>query len=84
MSQVIERYINEYTIYQTSKPSNESPLDFLYPILAEDPFHTLALDFIIDLPLSHRKNALLIIIDKFTKAIHLISYTKNITTEETT
>jgi hypothetical protein len=83
MFRQIKHYCNNCSICQTSKPSNERPYGSLYPIQTEEPFHTLSFDFIMDLPVSHGKNALLTVTDKFTKAIRLIACVKTTTAEDT-
>lgn len=76
-------YCNNYSIYQTSKSSNEKLYDSLYPIQTDESFHTLSFDFITDLSVSHGKNALLTMTNKFTKAVRLIACTKTTIAEDT-
>jgi len=83
MYRQIKRYCNDCAVCQTSKSSNEKPYGSLYPISTDEPFHTLSLDYITDLPESNGKNALLTVTDKFTKAVRLIACTKTTTAEDT-
>ena len=78
-----KHYGNNCAICQTSKPSNEKLYGSLYPIQTDEPFHTLSFDYITDLPVSHGKDALLTVTDKFTKAVRLIACTKTTTAEDT-
>jgi len=77
MSRVVKCYVNECAVCQTSKLSHESSLGPLYPIPAEEPCHTLSLDFITGLPVSQWKDALFTITDKFMKAMCLITCNKD-------
>lgn len=84
MSRRIWLYINECSTCQTSKPSNEPETGPLYPILVDDPFHTVAVDFVTGLPRSYDEfDALLTATEKFTKAIRLIPCMTTTTAEET-
>src|SRR5208282_5481855 len=75
-------HCNECAIYQTSKPSNEHPLDQTHPIPTDEPLHTLSMDYITSLPLSDGKDALLTFTDKFTKAIRLVPCNKTTSAED--
>jgi hypothetical protein len=84
MSRKVKQYVNNCNTCQICKPSNEPPLGLLYPIQTDEPFHTLSLDFVTGLPISiDGKDALLIVTDKFTKAVRLIPCTKTTDAEET-
>ena len=78
-----ERYINDCTICQISKPSHDKTPGLLHPIEAIDPYYTIIMDFITGLPLCRGFDALLTLTDKFSKAIRLIPCKSTISAEET-
>ena len=78
-----KHYCNNCAICQTSKLSNKKLYGSLYPIQTDEPFYTLSFDYITDLPVSHGKDALLTVTDKFMKAVSLIACTKTTTAEDT-
>jgi hypothetical protein len=85
MSRRIKKYVDDYIVYQISKPSYELPAGLLHPIQTNEPFHILVMDFITGLPITIKGlDVLLTIIDKFSKAIKLIAYKTMISAEETT
>jgi len=55
----------------------------MHPIETSDPLHTVAMDVITGLPVSHGFNALLTITDKFTKASMLLPCKDTTTAEDT-
>lgn len=83
MSHRIKRHVDDCYECQTSKPSNERPIGQLQPIKSQSPHHTLCIDYVTGLPLSHGCDALLTLTDAFTKAIRLIPCKKMTTAEET-
>jgi len=84
LSTRVRQYVNNCSVCQTSKPTNEQLMGKLFPIETTEPNHTLSLDFITGLPLSEGKyNALLTVTDKLTKAIRLIPCTTETSAEDT-
>jgi len=84
LSTRVRQYVNNCSVCQTSKPTNEQLMGKLFPIETTELNHTLSLDFITGLPLSEGKyNALLTVTDKLTKAIRLIPCTTETSAEDT-
>jgi hypothetical protein len=84
MSRRIKRHISECAQCQLSKPSHHKPVGLMNPIESpSEPCHTLSIDFVTGLPLSHGYDALLTVTDTFSKAIRLIACHKSTTAEET-
>ena len=82
MSRRIRVYINNCVICQVSKSSHEKPAGLLHPITTSEFHHIVTLDFIIGLPKSHGKNAVLMIMEKYSKAIRIIPCNITISTAE--
>jgi len=83
MSKRVKEYINDCIACQISKPSHGKPSGLLHPIKSIDPYHTITIDFITGLPISHGFDALLTLMDKFSKAIHLIPCKTTTSAEDT-
>jgi hypothetical protein len=58
-------------------------MDFCSPILRQ-PWSSVSMDFITDLPSSRNFDAIFVIIDQLTKMAHFVPCKKTITKEETT
>jgi hypothetical protein len=57
---------------------------YLQPLaIPATPFNMISLDFITGLPESHGKNAILVVVDRFTKFVQFIVTTIDIMAEET-
>ena len=68
---------------QQSKPDGHSRQIKLVPIpMGERPFKEIVMDFIRELPESESFNAILVVIDQFTKVLYYISPKKNWTIED--
>ena len=84
MSRKIKEHCDNCVACQTSKHSHEKPVGHLHPVpTLDEPFHTITMDFVTGLPLSHGHDALLTITDKFSKAIKLISCRTTDSAEDT-
>lgn len=58
-------------------------MGYLHPLeIPIYPFDHISLDFVTGLPLSHSKDAILVVVDKFTKYAHFIATTAEVTAEE--
>ena len=77
MTTTIKEYVTRYDISQRFKGSNKAPADLLHPL--EIPsllWEHISADFITDLPLSHGFDAILMVVDQFSKEVELIPCTK--------
>ena len=60
------------------------PYGLLEPLpIPSKPWQSISLDFITDLPDSRGFNAILTVVDRYTKMAHFVPCTKEITSEET-
>jgi transposase InsO family protein len=60
------------------------PFGLLQPLpILDGPWKSISIDFITDLPLSKGFDAILTVVDRFTKMTHFIQCTKTINSEET-
>ena len=69
---------------QRSKSSTKRPFGLLTPLeIPDSRWHTVTMDFIMDLPTSATGNdAILVLVDKLTKYVHLVPTVKNCTAED--
>ena len=85
MTKDITDYIRSCPVCQQNKPSQQRPAGLLNPI--ESPpvnWHTVTMDFITQLPLTASKHdAILVVVDKFSKMTHFIPTTTDVTAPET-
>ena len=74
----IQSYVDSCPQCQQNKASNQRPYGLLQPIpIPEERWEVVTLDFISGLPMTRRKHdAILVIVDKLTKMVHLIATTK--------
>lgn len=80
----ITNYIKSCPICQQDKPSQQRPGGLLQPIKSPPiKWHTISMDFITQLPMSVNKHdAILVVVDKFTKMAHFIPTTTSVTAPE--
>ena len=74
----VQSYVDSCPQCQQNKASNQRPYGLLQPIpIPEERWEVVTLDFISGLPMTRRKHdAILVIVDKLTKMVHLIATTK--------
>lgn len=86
MHDAVKEWINRCPACQQNKSSTQSPLGLLQPhSIPPRPWHTVAMDFITDLPPTpapHSKNALFVVTCKLTKMTHLIPMNISISAPE--
>jgi hypothetical protein len=83
MDQEIIEYIRSYLEYQKDKATCHKPYGLLLPLeLPYALWTSIAIDFIMDLPLSEDCDQLWVIIDIFTKMAHFIPLKKEQKTVE--
>lgn len=76
-------YVRSCDPCQKIKHDRGSGVGYLQPLeIPTNPYDHLTLDFITGLPLSHDKDAILVVVDKLTKYAHLIATTAEVTAEE--
>jgi len=76
-------YVRSCDPCQKIKHDRGSGVGYLQPLeIPTNPYDHLTLDFITGLPLSHNKDAILVVVDKLTKYAHFIATTAEVTAEE--
>ena len=78
----IQKYITSCSICQKIKPSRKKPNGKLMPLpIATGPWKSIAMDFIVKLPVSNGFDSILVIVDRFSKMSHLIACKESIDAE---
>ena len=73
----VKEYVARCDTCQRFKGSNMAPAGLLYPLETPSlPWEHISADFITDLPLSHSFDAILTVVDQFSKEVELIPCTK--------
>jgi len=69
---------------QKTKPSNQKTPGLLKPLeIPSAPWESIATDFITGLPLSNGWDSIQTVVDRFSKMVHFIPTTKDVTAQET-
>ena len=77
MATTVKEYIARCDTCQRFKGSNAAPAGLLHPLETPSlPWEHISADFITDLPLSHSFDAILTVVDQFSKEVELIPCTK--------
>src|SRR5271167_1741755 len=84
----MKAYVNRYTeacqACQRTKVRNSKPSGTLQSLqIPEGPWQMIHYDFIVGLPKSHGYDAILTVVDRFTKMAHFIPTTEKVTAEGT-
>ncbi len=86
MHSSVSQFIGQCQQCQTSKSNTQKPAGLLFPhVIPSQPWHTVAMDFITELPPTaapNIKNAILVVTDKITKMTHLIPINISISAPE--
>jgi len=78
----IKKYIQGYFKYQQNKVQHQKKTGELYSLeIPQGPWQEISIDIIGPLPNSNGMDAIVVIIDQFTKIIHLKAITMNISSE---
>ena len=79
----IQTFVQHCTSCQQNKSSTQRPHGLLQPLSIPDSrWHTVTMDFIIDLPVSSMgHDTIMVIVDKLTLYVHLVPTTKSCTSE---
>ena len=84
MWEFVRRYINGCDTCARSKPSRHKPYGLLMPLeVPNKPWESISMDFITDLPNSNGYDAILVVVDRFSKMAHFIPCTKKISARTT-
>jgi len=83
MAKYVKKYVETCDTCARGKARRHAPHGELAPLpVPAGPWKGISCDFIVDLPLSHGKDALLVFIDRLTKMCHLIACAKTTTAPE--
>jgi hypothetical protein len=81
----VKKFIQSCDTCTRKKVPRHQSYGLLHPLLVpKGPWLLLSMDFIIDLPLANGKDSIFVVVDRLTKMVHFIPYTKIITGKETT
>ena len=84
MRQFVEDFVRTCDTCCTAKMSRHHPYGLLESLpIPSQTWQSIALNFITDLPLSKGFNAILTVVDRYTKMAHFLPCTKEISNEET-
>ena len=85
LSNDVERHVLTCHLCQKNKARNTKPAELLQPLrLPQSAWHTVTMDFITQLPKTTRGyDAIFVVIDKFTKMVHLMPTTTQATAAQT-
>lgn len=84
MEKDLKDFVKACSVCARNKPSNQPPAGLLQPLpVPRRPWSHIALDFVIRLPPSDGNTAILTIVDRFSKAVHLVSLVKLPSAKET-
>ena len=85
MRETIKRYVKNCDTCQRSKAVRHAPYGLLQPNEVPDqPWRSITMDFITDLPESDGYDTILVVIDRLTKMSHFISCKKGLDTRQFT
>ena len=80
----VKDFVQSCDICSRSKIPRHRPYRLLQPLhIPEQPWSSVSMDFITDLPSSRTYDSIFVIVDRFTKMAHFMPCTKSITGEET-
>ena len=84
MRKFINQYIQSCDVCCRNKLPRHKPVGPLQPLpVPETPWSSVSMDFIMDLPQSSNFNAILVVVDRFSKMSHFLPTTTKVTAEET-
>lgn len=83
LRQYVTKYVQQCFTCQTAKPRHQKPAGLLQSLpIPNGPFDSISMDFITDLPDSDGFNAILVVVDRFSKYTIFIPTTKQVNAEE--
>lgn len=84
LADYVKDYVSSCDPCNRSKPRRGKPFGELVPIpIPSQPWKSISMDFITDLPRSQGYDSILVVVDRFTKMAHFIPCKKSITAVET-
>jgi len=82
MSRYIGQYISTCDLCIRTKPIRQALVGELYPLrILDSQWDTLSVDFVVELPLSSRHNAVMTVVDSVSKRAHFILTRTTVTVE---
>jgi len=82
MSRYIGQYVSTCDLCLRTKPIRQAPVGELHPLQIPDSrWDTLSVDFVVELPLSSRYNAVMTVVDSVSKRAHFIPTHMTVTVE---
>ena len=73
MARRVAQYIASCDTCQRTKGENQRPGGLLKPIvMSGEPWRDIAMDFLIDLPMADGLMSLLVVVDRFSKMLHIV------------
>ena len=80
----VREFVSACTVCARSKASHQSPAGLLRPLpVPSRPWSHIAVDFVTGLPVSEGNTAILTVVDRFSKAVHLVALPKLPSSAET-
>jgi len=84
MSRYIGQYVSTCDLCLRTKPIRQAPVSELHPLQIPDSrWDTLSVDFVVELPLSSRHDAVMTVVDSVSKQAHFIPMHTMVTAEGT-
>ncbi|RZK33783.1 MAG: hypothetical protein EOO61_14690, partial [Hymenobacter sp.] len=84
MKSIVKSYIDSCIVCQRTKPIRQLPAGLLNPLpVASKRWSSVTMDFMTDLPPCQEYDAIMVVVDRFTKMAHFMPCTKSITAEQT-
>jgi len=82
ISRYIRRYVSTCDLCLRTKPIRQAPVGELHPLRIPDSrWDTLSVDFVVELPLSSRHDAVMTVVDSVSKRVHFIPTHTTVTAE---
>jgi len=82
MSRYIRQYVSTCNLCLRTKPIRQALVGKLHPLQISDlQWDTLSVDFVVELPLSSRHNAVMTVVDLVSKRAHFIPTHTTVTVE---
>jgi len=82
MSRYIKQYVSTCNLCLRTKPMRQAPVGKLHPLwILDSQWNMLSMDFVVELPLSSRHDAVMIVVDSVSKQAHFILMHMTVTME---
>ena len=84
MNKLVKEFVRSCSVCAQNKTPRHQPYGLLQPLpVAERPWASLSMDFIVELPISGGMSCVMVVVDRFTKMAHFIATTSLPTSEVT-